>query len=242
MKTLKMKLGMLAMAVAMVMSLGSVAVAHGPGHGGPGGKWAGMTEAQRAEHREARVSKRVAELKASLKLSDTQAKQVRQILDAKHADMRTLHQKKRGMDKAQRKQMRGEFKKIHERHEASLQKVLTADQFKQLKADRQAKREQHMERMLKHVEVELQLTPAQSAKARAVWADKKAKGQAILKKHNGDWEKARPELKALRKEGKQQLKEILTPAQLEKFKQMRKHHKKGFMKGFGGGGEMAADV
>lgn len=239
MKTLKMKLGMLAMAVAMLVSLGSVAMAHGP-HGAHG-KWANMTEAQRVEHREARLNKRVAELKASLKLSDAQAKQVRQILVAKHADMRALRAKKRGMERGQRGQLRGEFKQIRQRHEAALQKVLTADQLKQLKADRQAKRGQRMERMLKHMEAELKLTPAQSAKARAVWADKKTKREAILKKHNGDFEKARPELKALRKEGKQQLKEILTPAQLERFKQLRKEHHKRF-KGFDGAGAGSTDV
>lgn len=253
MKTFKTKLGALILSLSMVaggVGLGASAFAQqvdGPeaapvkqaegkrgmrGKHGRHGKRGPLT----AEQREARLNKRMARLTEKLSLTPAQAPKVRQVLVDAQTERAALRKSLEGQGREARKAARPQMKALHQKTEAKLGAILTADQlatYQAMKAER-GKRGKHGKHGmrghgkragLQHMSRELNLSEAQQAQLKEVFTAQRAQRRTILQSANGDRAAARPQLKALRQDTQAKLQQILNAEQLQKLQQLREQRK-----------------
>lgn len=251
MKTFKTKLGALILSLSMVaggVGLGASAFAQqvdGPeaapvkqaegkrgmrGKRGRHGKRGPLT----AEQREARLNKRMARLTEKLSLTPAQAPKVRQVLVDAQTERAALRKSLEGQGREARKAARPQMKALHQKTEAKLGAILTADQlatYQAMKADKKGKHGKHGKRGhgkragLQHMSRELNLSEAQQAQLKEVFTAQRAQRRTILQSANGDRAAARPQLKALRQDTQAKLQQILNAEQLQKLQQRREQRK-----------------
>lgn len=185
-------------------------------------KWAKMTPAERKAAINKRVDKRVAKMKKELSLSDAQAKKVKAILTKKATKMMEI----RKAHKGDRKAAKPKLKALKQSTKKALKGVLNAKQQKLFKAKMQKHRAKKMNKRVSkridRMDKAVQLSDEQKEDIKDVMEGAMKKRMAIMKKHKGDRDAAKPELKKLRKSTKSSIKAMLTDDQVKKFKAMRK--------------------
>lgn len=225
----KKTLGLL-LAVVATGAIGSAGVAFAHGPGGEHGKWAQMSEAERLEAMADRLDHRVERMAKELELTADQSAKVRQILEAAQTQRMDIRERAQG----DREAARGELKALREQTREQLAGVLTQDQLTQLEAKRAERKQRrgkhrhgkrvgkkHLERMA----AELDLTDAQVAQIKQIHQNSRAQARQLIEDAGGDHEAARPELRELREQTKQEVAQVLTDEQRQEFKQLRAERK-----------------
>lgn len=213
---------LLGLATLGIIGAAGTAMAKGPG----AHKLAQMTEVERAEHIDRKLDKRVNRMTEKLELSQTQADQVRVILEASMNQRVEIAAQSNGDKKA----ARTEFKALREQTRTQLSGVLTSEQLAeldQMKRERKGKKKGKGDRSGKRMQrmaQQLDLTPQQTAQIEQIRAESKLEAKQIIELA-GSREDAKPELKLLRKQTRADIEAVLTPEQAEKFEQLRAERK-----------------
>lgn len=181
-----------------------------------------LTPEQRREHAAARLQR----LADELGLSDAQRAQVREIFDAR----REARQNLRAQSEGRRGANREERQAIREAFRQQMQEVLTPEQAERFRALREARRAERGERRgARHAErfarmsERLGLSEAQQQAMREAFEARREASEALRAeaREAGPSEQRHQERQAIREAFRAQVREILTPEQLEQFREMR---------------------
>lgn len=170
-----------------------------------------MAYAQPRKSATERIDARIQKMDQELDLSAKQEKQLKDVMLNHMTVRKQIQEESRAKQMDDRKQMQSEINSI-----------LTADQQKKMKEQQAAKREEMAKKRMDEMKSQLGLSDEQVSKLQALNKEHKSRMQDI---------KAMPEdaraeaFKAEKKNHHEAMKAILTPAQLEKLKQMREEHK-----------------
>lgn len=214
--------------IGAIATLAIATTALTPAFAGDKHKLDHMSEQEQLEHMENRLDKRMEHLTKELTLSSEQAIQVRGILSA----AQTARHDIRDRYKDDRKAAKPELQAVKAQSKEDLKRVLTSDQYSKLeslhaekrarkggrhhgeKGDRAAK---HMERL----DRELDLSDAQVTQIKALHAERHLRAKAIIKEA-GSREAAKPQLRELRKQSREDVRALLDASQQQKFDAMKK--------------------
>lgn len=155
-----------------------------------------------------------------LNLTDAQKAELKKSNEALKAKMQALRSQDITPEERQ-KQMEA----IKSERQANLDKILTPEQKATLEKKKAEKKEEKMEERREKAEKmksELDLTDEQSAKMKANAAANKEKIQAIRNNSTLTEDQKKAQIKEILKSTKQENKEILTPEQQKKMKEMHK--------------------
>ena len=125
------------------------------------------------------------------------------------------------------KEQRDRKSALLKEQKAKMDALLTPEQktkMVQLKADRKAKGEEHFTKHLDKMKSTLGLTDNQVAQMKAQRESMQTKFKSIMENESLSREQKRDQFMALKAEGKEQHKKILTPDQIKKMEEMKKKH------------------
>lgn len=186
-------------------------------------------------HKGQNVDKRVEKMTEHLDLTDTQADEVRTILEAKRASFKALKADESLDRDAKRSQMHALKKSTHNQ----LATVLNDDQqakmkamkkkYKKGKKGKRGKRgKMHRafsERNFDKTAAHLELSEPQQKSIRSILENAKLEREAIVDASDGDRRAARPELKNHRQQVKSKIEGVLSAEQVEKLQSLKKDKK-----------------
>lgn len=190
--------------------------------------WSKMSEQERLEAMDNHLDKRMAKLTKALKLTDKQSKTLRQLFESRRTEVMDA----RTRNKGDRKKARQEIMKIKKSYRTKIQAVLTKDQQKAMGQLKQQHHQKRADRRLAWMKTNLKLTDKQVKQIQAIQANKHKQMKAIMDANKEDRAKARPKIKALRKDTHAKIKAVLTKDQQATFQKLRankqkKHHHHG---------------
>jgi periplasmic protein CpxP/Spy len=173
------------------------------------------------------AAKRAEHMKSELGLSDEQTKKVEAawlVKMTKSKDLRTTH--------ADNKEtLKKEMRPVHQAFRTSMKEILTKEQFAKWQENKKKERkdkspEEKAAMRAAHMRESLGLTDEQTAKVESAVLTKMTKSKEIRAKYPEDKDAAKKELKPIHAQFEASMKEILTPEQFAKWKEMKKSHPK----------------
>jgi len=163
-------------------------------------------------------------LRTELNLSDAQSASLKAIFNESRKDMRTIKQNESLSKEAKKEQM----KEVRGRTDAKIQSVLDAEQFARFneikaerKAEAKAKRDQKREAYLD----EIGLTKDQKVRLLKVKEDSKTRIKSVKQDTSLTDEEKKAQVKQIRAEADEELKQILTTEQYKSLKAKKKEMK-----------------
>jgi len=175
--------------------------------------------AKTSDTRNAMKQQKADQLK-DLNLTDAQKADLKKSNEALKAKMQALKNQDLPAEEKQ-KQMQA----IKAERQANLDKILTPEQKATLEKNKAEKKEDKMEKKTEKatkVKAELGLTDEQAAKMKANAAENRTKIQEIRNNSTLTEDQKKAQIKEVMKSAKQENKEILTPEQQQKMKEMHK--------------------
>ena len=167
---------------------------------------------------EKRIDKQVEKIKTDLKLSDQQALKVRELMIRQNEENKVLREKAEALKK--------ETKKNRDAFDSSLKNVLTPEQYQLYTNKRNKKREEaennKMRQSLIIMKDELKLSDEQTDKITALMVSLNNDVSSARNTYASDETKMKEEIRKLHKEYQKQLKNILSPEQFRKLREMKK--------------------
>ncbi|WP_462251009.1 hypothetical protein [Ferruginibacter sp.] len=164
------------------------------------------------------------DLSQKLNFSEEQKKQAALYKESYKTQMQQLSKN----DNITVKEYREKKEALHNEQKAKMESLLTAEQkvkMTQMKAEHQAKRQQHDAARMDKMKTKLNLTEAQMAQMKTQHEAMKLKMQAIKQDDKMDKAAKKENMNALKAQMKEENKKIFTADQLKKMEEMKKDRK-----------------
>jgi Spy/CpxP family protein refolding chaperone len=184
-------------------------------------KWKSMSEEEKLEAIDRRITRRVERMDKELDLTDEQEKKIKSIMDARVAEIRDARQ--RHTD--DREAMRKEIRSIFEKGRADIEKLLTPDQkktFAEMIEKRRQRKKGRFERRMRRVMRQLDLTDEQKGKVRTIFSEAKKKHRAL---RESDADDRRAKMRALRSSTREEIRQVLTEEQRAELDEIIEKHR-----------------
>lgn len=170
---------------------------------------------------------RAERMKTELALSDEQTTKVASAILVKMTKSKELRTKYAEDKEALKKEMRP----VHQAFRTTMKEILTEEQFAKWQENKKKERknkspEEKAEMRAAHLKESLGLTDEQTAKVELALLTKMTKSMEIRAKYPENKDAAKKELKPIHEQFEASMKEILTPEQFAKWKEMKKSHPK----------------
>jgi Spy/CpxP family protein refolding chaperone len=179
----------------------------------------GLSDHPKRHHRGDKMAKM-----EQLNLTDQQKTELKTINEDYKTQMTDL---KKSEDKITVAEWKSKMATIRKDHHEKVEKVLTDEQkanLKKMRHENKHEMRKHGGRNLEHMKKELNLTDDQVNALKKNREDMAQKFKAMREDKNLSEDQKKAEMKEFRKQQHESLKSILTPEQLQKLEQQKKHH------------------
>ncbi len=174
---------------------------------GPRGK-------HKAKHHREHITK-------DLNLSDDQKQQLKVIKENQRTQMAELKKN----ENISVKELRDRKTSLAKEHKSAIEGILTPEQKTKIQEQRNKsmeKRQQMQAKRMEKMKKDLALTDAQSSKLKTMNESYKGKFESLKRNESLDRTAKKEQFQALKQQQKEELKNVLTPEQIQKFDEMKK--------------------